>query len=168
MGAEECSLLPGCACSKQPVCLAVLTVRGFWSWGMRTSSCVKARQTSAGRTPASGSSSACTSLSPAAASSLCRQHQTPSSAVSTPEICREPAWMCGGGHVYILLFVQECACSEEWPLEWRCSQKSLSAGWWLEAWNPDLGCVPALGWEHKWNGEQVGLEAWVRPGCCLF
>lgn len=81
--AEEFSFLLCGARSKWPVCLAALTVRGFWSWGTRTSSCVRVRRTSAGRTPASGLSSACTSLSPAAVSSLCRQHQTPSSAVST-------------------------------------------------------------------------------------
>lgn len=64
------------------MCLAALTAQGSWSWGMQTSSCARERQTLAGKTPASGLSSVCTSLSPMAGSSLCRQHQTPSNAVS--------------------------------------------------------------------------------------
>lgn len=74
-------------CPQQPCvcCLpAESTVPGSSSCGTPTSSCARARPTSAGRTPACGSSSASTSRSLTAAHCRCRSPRTPSSAVSGP------------------------------------------------------------------------------------
>lgn len=63
---------------------AASTAPGSSSCGTPTSSCARARPTSAGKTPACGSSSASTSRSLTAARCRCRSPRTPSSAVSGP------------------------------------------------------------------------------------
>lgn len=130
------------------MCLAALTVQGFWSWGTLTLSCARERQTSAERTPVSGSSSVCTSRSPMAGSFLCKQHQTLSNAVSIH-------W----GLLLLCLLQQWWSCPSAPGWRWREDPKVLRSA--------NTGCCALLLLHHLPVCHHLS-DLHLLLGCALF